>query len=128
MKGMKRFHIHVYFEPDSLESARVLAERARLTNLFEFVEIHEQPIGPHPTGMIEAHFGDQSYISVLDWVEAHLGVFSALIHQDTGDDFSDHTEGARWLGKELPLNFDFFELIQLRPEFRIHQPVRAGRP
>lgn len=120
---MNNFHVHIYFEPESLEKARFLAGRARLTNLFEFVKIHEQPLGPHPMGMVECHFCAPSYISVLDWVEGNRGSFSALIHPDTGDDFKDHTDGVQWLGRELPLDFDFFGLIQLRPEFRIHSEL-----
>ncbi len=117
---MKHFHVHIYFEPDTLERARLLAERASLMDLFEFVKLHEQPIGPHPTGMIEAHFNQPSYHSVSDWVKANRGAFSALIHSDTGDDIKDHTDGIAWLGKELPLDFDFFKLIEAHPEFRIH--------
>jgi DOPA 4,5-dioxygenase len=117
---MMHFHVHVYFGPTHFESAHLLAERARLTKLFELVKIHEKPIGPHPTGMIEGHFSEPVYSSVLNWIESNRGSFSALVHQDTGDDFKDHTEGVRWLGQELKLDFDFFKLIQLRPEFRIH--------
>src|SRR4051812_19198965 len=123
MEDMKHFHVHVYFEPDNIESARSLADRACLISLFEYVKLHEQPIGPHPTGMIEAHFSEPFYVSVLEWLEASRGDFSVLIHQDTGDDFKDHTAGIRWLGKELPLDFGFFELIQVRPEFRIHHEL-----
>jgi aromatic ring-cleaving dioxygenase len=117
---MKRFHIHIYFEPGDVEEARALAGRARDINLFESVKLHERPIGPHPIGMIEAHFRGSAYDSVMGWVEANRGFFSALIHPDTGDDFKDHTDEIRWLGKELPLNFTFFEWIRMRPEFRIH--------
>ncbi len=118
---MKYFHVHIYFEPDGLEVARLLTKRAQQTRLFEFVKLHEQPIGPHPTGMIEGHFGEVSYVSVLDWLETNRGSFSVLIHQETGDDFKDHTVGARWLGKEISLDFNFFELIRVHPEFRIHE-------
>lgn len=117
---MKRFHVHIYFEPNNLENARFLANRAEQTSLFEFVKLQEEPIGPHPTGMIEGHFNELSYVPVLNWLETNRGPSSVLIHQDTGDDFKDHTTGARWLGKELSLDFNFFELIQARPEFRIH--------
>ena len=118
---MKRFHVHIYFDPATLKTACLLADRTEQTNLFEFVKLHEQPIGPHPTGMIEGHFGELSNIFVLDWLEANRGSFSVLIHQDTGDDFKDHTDGARWLGKEMALDFKFFELIQDHPEFRVHE-------
>lgn len=122
MPEMKRFHVHIYFEENCLEAARVLKATANQVGLFEFVKFHEQPVGPHSTGMIEAHFNESAYTNVLEWVEASRGAFSALIHQDTGDDYKDHTDGIRWLGKELPLKFGFFDLILGSPELRIHQP------
>lgn len=62
---MKHFHIHVYFEPNCLEIARRWSARADLAGLFEFVKFHEKLVGPHPTGMIEAHFNESDYTSVL---------------------------------------------------------------
>jgi aromatic ring-cleaving dioxygenase len=118
---MKHFHLHIYFEPDKIERARVLAEQGQLVNLFECVKFYDHPVGPHPMGMIEIHFGEGSYAPVLDWIEAQRGEFSVLIHQDTGDDLKDHTDGSRWLGQALSLNFSFFELIQQHPELRIHK-------
>lgn len=118
---MKHFHAHIYFAPKDIEHARNLAKYALLIELFESVKFHERPIGPHPTGMIEMHFGDSSYTSAVEWIETHRGVFSVLIHQDTGDDFRDHSDGIRWLGKKLPLDFAFFELVQSHPELRVHQ-------
>ncbi len=119
---MKRFHVHVYFETNDLETARLWSERARLAGLFEFIHLHKRPVGPHPTGMIEAHFDESRHAAVVDWIGANRGNFSVLIHQDTGDDYTDHTEGILWLGKELPLDFKFFELIQADPALSIHKP------
>lgn len=124
---MRLFHAHIYFEPDRLENARLLVARADLTGLFGLVKLHGQPIGPHPTGMIETHFGESAHASVLAWLEANRGDFSVLVHEDSGDDFRDHTDGARWLGKGLPLKFGFFELIQANPELRVHQPTAPAR-
>lgn len=118
---MKHFHVHVYFESHSLDRARRWASDADRTGLFELVKFHSRPVGPHPTGMIEAHFSEPSYAFILKWLESNRGEFSVLIHQDTGDDFKDHTDDIRWLGKEVPLKFDFFDLIQDRPELRIHK-------
>ena len=113
---MKHFHAHIYFAPENLKAVRSLAEQVHGSNLFEFVKLHEQKVGPHPTGMIEAHFGEASYVSALEWMNANCRSFSTLIHQDTGDDLKDHTENILWLGPALPLDFAFFELIQMRPD------------
>lgn len=117
----KRFHAHIYFEPKDLESARSLAEKARVISQFEFVTISELPVGPHPTGMIEIHFSEPSHSLAIDWIKNNRGTFSGLIHQDTGDDLKDHTDNILWLGPKVPLDFSFFELIRRRPDLRIHR-------
>ena len=118
---MKNYHIHIYFEPSLLESAQQLKTKAVQSGLFEVVKLYESPIGPHPTGMIEIHFKELDYEKSYNWVDAHRGEFSVLIHEDTGDDYKDHTKGSVWLGQKQPLNFDFFKVIQESPEFRIHK-------
>lgn len=121
MTDMKHFHAHIYFEPEARKIALLWSMRAELAGLFELVNYREQPVGPHATGMIEAHFSESAHGRVLEWLRANRGSFSVLIHQDTGDDFKDHTDGIKWLGKELPLKFDFFERVQKNPELRIHK-------
>ena len=78
--------------------------------------------------MKDVHFGETDYASVVSWLEDNRGDFSVLIHQDTGDDFRDHTEGIPWLGKELPLKLDFFELIKRNPALYIHPPKNMESP
>lgn len=118
---MNRYHAHIYFGSKDLELARSLSERARATAFFDTVKLFEQPIGPHPTGMIETNFSEPSYNSAVEWIDSNRGTFSALIHHDTGDDIKDHTDNIRWLGQEHTLNFNFFKLIQERPELRINK-------
>lgn len=117
---MKCYHVHIYFEGKDKETALALTETAQLLSLFDTVKFHERPIGPHPTGMIELHFKEPFYRKVEEWANINRGAFTVMIHQDTGDDYKDHTEHIQWLGKELPLDFSFFELILTRPEMRIH--------
>lgn len=119
----KHFHAHIYFNHGDLAQARSLMEQAKLVSRFDVVKIHEKPVGPHPLAMVEIHFNDLSYAFSLEWIAAHRGIFSVLVHQDTGDDWKDHTDGIRWLGPTLPLDFTFFELIQRRPDLRVHQDV-----
>jgi aromatic ring-cleaving dioxygenase len=120
MMNMKHYHAHIYFKPEETTSARRLARRALVTGIAETVKLHERPVGPHPTGMLELHFNEVSYALVTKWIETHCGMYSVLIHQDTGDDVKDHTDGIRWLGQKLPLDFGFFELIQSRPDLRVN--------
>lgn len=122
---MKYFHVHIYFEAKDIALARTLAEAARKLDMFEIVKFHDQPVGPHPASMFEMHFKEPCYRGVLEWVKNNRGPFTAMIHQDTGDDYKDHTDHIQWIGKQLPLDFSFFELIQTRPDLRIN-PVTPG--
>lgn len=119
---MKHFHAHLYFEAKDVEGARNCMREAGSLGLFTLVKFHEQPIGPHPTATIELHFTETVYASALEWLQENRRDFSVLVHQDTGDDFEDHTANIQWFGKEVPLNFEFFKLIQSRPDLRINQP------
>jgi aromatic ring-cleaving dioxygenase len=118
---MKYFHVHVYFETKDKELAQTCFEKALLIDLFDTVKFQEQPIGPHPRGMVEMHFRDPCYDRVIDWVKTNQDGLTTMIHQDTGDDYKDHTEHIQWLGKPLTLNFSFFELIKTRPDLRVNQ-------
>lgn len=118
---MLRYHTHIYFEPDDLDRAHVLSQLARATKLFSFAKVSARPVGPHPTGMIELHFDALMEGDAIRWLDAHRDQRSVLVHEDTGDDVQDHTQGARWLGAKLDLDFTFFETIKSRPELRIHK-------
>lgn len=117
---MKHFHAHIYFKPSSLEQAHICKANAEQSEIFEIVKFYEKAVGPHARGMIEAHFSEPICPAAIAWLEANRGEFSVLIHQDTGDDVKDHTDGIRWLGEVLPIDFDFFELILSRPDLRIN--------
>lgn len=117
---MKHFHVHIYFEDRELEQAHRLQQTARFFKAFDKVKLEKKAIGPHPSGMIELHFWEIYFSDVTAWLETNRGSFTAMIHEDTGDDFKDHTDGIHWLGPKKPLDFSFFELILKRPELKIH--------
>ena len=122
LNSMEKFHSHLYFNDDNFIKAQHLADLAKRTNFFDFITISEKPIGPHPLGMVEAHFSNLNYKAAIEWLKKNRGDFSVLIHRDSGDDFSDHTEGIVWFGTKLKLNFLFFDLIKKTPSLRIHTP------
>lgn len=117
---MKYFHAHIYFKPENINFAKILFHTVQDIEFFTKAEFCEKPIGPHPLGMIEAHFREPCYNLVIEWLESNRGPCSTLVHEDTNDDVRDHTDGILWLGPELPIDFGFFELIKTHPELRIH--------
>ncbi len=117
---MNRFHAHIYIKKQNLSETQEIIRLAQIIGIFEYVELFDEPIGPHPFGMIELHFSDQVYHVALEWLKSHHGNFSVFIHQETGDDFRDHTDGVIWLGTPVEIDFSFFELIKKFPELSIH--------
>lgn len=118
---MNRFHAHIYFEKKNQDRVRQLIELTRISGIFNYQELYDEPIGPHPFGMIELHFTEQVYIAALLWLRNNHNSFSILIHKDTGDDYRDHTVDIIWIGEPLKINFEFFELIKKYPELSVHK-------
>jgi aromatic ring-cleaving dioxygenase len=104
---IKGFHAHVYYNPQTRETAtRVrdgLAERFEV----ELGRWHDKPIGPHPRSMYQVKFASEEFGKLVPWLMVHHEGLDVLIHPETGDDVADHTDNALWLGEKLALNVDF---------------------
>ena len=120
---MKHYHAHVYFTPEQLNQAPRFAEAlVNTVPMLELAGIARRPVGPHPLPMIEFHLTELSIESLKSALADLPEIRSTLIHEDTGDDYKDHTEGAQWVGEKLALDFQFFELIKQDPSRMIHKP------
>lgn len=101
------YHAHVYW---STPEQRDIALKLR-NNLAEtsagLGRVWDKPIGPHPLPMYQVNYCDD----IKDAVENLLNNknLTVLLHEDTGDDLRDHTEGTRWIGSELRLNLAWLE-------------------
>jgi aromatic ring-cleaving dioxygenase len=123
---MKRYHAHVYFKSSQVRDAKVFLywlKNFSAAPLFHVQGFHENPIGPHPLPMFELQFAEDQKAELTQLLEQNRKDFSILIHEDTGDDVTDHSENVQWLGPRLQIDFDFFDLIKLFPECRIHPLV-----
>jgi DOPA 4,5-dioxygenase len=101
------FDAHVYYDAES----RGRAERLREAALQEFNaapvlvgQLVDRKMGPHPTPMFELNFPNRCLGEILQWFMKHRQGLSVLVHQVTGDDPWDHSEGALWLGRQLELD------------------------
>ncbi len=107
-----KYHAHIYFEWQDEAKARLLARRASedlQDRSVKLVGFHPAPVGPHPKGMFEMHFDRSALEKVKLYFLQEASSFRVLIHEDTGDDLADHTDGTLWLGRPLLLNFEFFD-------------------
>ena len=99
------YHAHIYWQNES-QRFEALHLRQPLQELgCQLGTIHEIPIGPHPLPMYQVNY----CTTIQDSVEALLKStgLTVLLHEDTGDDLRDHTEGARWIGQELKLDLEW---------------------
>ena len=124
---MKRFHAHLYFQPEALAYAEEMANEIKknLNEKVTFLKVYSTPVGPHPLPMIEIHFWESDDALVFQWLKHRHQNLSVLIHEDTGDDVKDHSSGIRWLGAPVEIDFDFFELILSRPDLRVHPLIET---
>lgn len=102
-----QYHAHIYWQNES-QRREALNLRQPLQALgCQLGRIWNEPIGPHPLAMYQVNYSDANAANV----ETLLAItkLDILLHEDTGDDVRDHTEGARWLGNKLKLDIAWLE-------------------
>lgn len=107
-KGFIRdYDAHVYYTPATRPFAHGLREKALRdfagTPVFVGKLIDER-VGPHPTPMFELNFSKNWFGHVFSWLRANRSELPVLVHEVTGNDPKDHSQGAIWLGRVLPLD------------------------
>ena len=102
-----RYHAHIYWQnEDQRREALNLREPLRERGC-KVGSIHDNLIGPHPHAMYQVNYNNTIAKEVEDLLyKAKLHI---LLHEDTGDDLHDHTNGARWIGRPLDLNIQWLE-------------------
>ena len=101
------YHAHVYWQNED-QRRRALLLRYPLEQLgCELGRICDEPIGPHPHAMYQASYHSDNAAKVEDLLQR--SGLDVLLHEDTGDDVRDHTQGARWLGNELKLDLEWLQ-------------------
>jgi len=109
--NISEFHVHVYFDLESRDSAlrlRELLQKRVGDKLHYFGSLIDRPIGPHPIPMFEVNFRPEFFSDVVTFLMEHHGEHSILIHPIMGNDLLEHTEYAMWLGRQLPLKLEIF--------------------
>ena len=102
------FHAHIYFltedqGADLREKVGVAFADARIGRQ------HNQPVGPHPRPMFQVAFDGELLPELLPWLILNRDGCSVLIHPETGDDLTDHTHNAMWLGEPQELDTSVFK-------------------
>jgi aromatic ring-cleaving dioxygenase len=109
-RAITEYHAHVYYDP---KKTRGRAEKLRERIAVEFPQAklgrwHDELVGPHTRSMYQVAFPSGLLASLLPWLMLNRGGLTILLHPETGDDYSDHTAHAAWLGRVLPLRVEAF--------------------
>ncbi|WP_114785483.1 DOPA 4,5-dioxygenase family protein [Vibrio tetraodonis] len=98
------YHAHVYFDAQTSDFAAQL--RSKVTQDFTLAvgRFHQKLVGPHTMWNFSISFEKADFEQLIPWLDNARGGLSILVHAVTGDDITDHTEYAYWLGKPVELN------------------------
>ena len=103
------YHAHVYFDQNTVGTARRLIEAAGAQFAVEVGRVHEKLVGPHPRWSCQLAFSHREFDALIPWLAKSRQELTVFIHGLTGDDLADHTEHTAWLGDPIPLNLTVFE-------------------
>ncbi len=111
-KEIQGFHAHIYYDPESRETAARIREELEAKFQVELGRWRDEPVGPHPKSMYQVKFAPEEFGRVVPWLMLHHEGLDVLVHPITGDDVKDHSDHALWLGKKLELNLDFLRRLK----------------
>nr|WP_321986319.1 DOPA 4,5-dioxygenase family protein [uncultured Lichenicoccus sp.] len=104
------YHAHIYYDPGVTEDTACRL-RDRVSEAFPNALLghwHAVPVGPHTQAMFQIAFSVELFASLVPWLLLNRDGLDILLHPETGDDPTDHTAHAAWLGDKLPLRMDVF--------------------
>jgi DOPA 4,5-dioxygenase len=106
---MSGYHAHVYYDAETKPIAERL--RRKLEQRFDrpvYGRWHDRPVGPHPLWSYQVAFTADQFDEIVAFIDANREGLTVLLHERTGDDLRDHTDGASFLGNAVPLRLDQF--------------------
>lgn len=109
MSTIESYHVHVYYDENTIETAREVIERAGSKFDLPIGRMHEKPVGPHPVWSCQLSVDKNKFGRVIPWFLLNRQQLVIFVHPITGDDLADHTEHALWLGEKLDLKLDIFK-------------------
>lgn len=105
---IKDFHIHIYFEEQTIQLAKDLITEIQERFSVEIGTFHEKNVGPHPRWSVQVLVSSKIFGEVLSYVALNRKQLTIFSHPNTGNDLLDHTERAIWMGEIFKLNTDIF--------------------
>jgi aromatic ring-cleaving dioxygenase len=101
--GITDYHMHVYYDPDSRESAAQLREWVEARFPVRMGRWHDVPVGPHVAAMYQIQFTPELFPTLVPFVMMNRMGLTVLLHPQSGRPRDDHTINATWMGAVLPV-------------------------
>ena len=98
------YHAHLYYKPEQVQEAKALGESIKKKFGLTLGTFHEKPIGPHIEWNCGICVPPEQFAELIPWLVVNRGQIDCFIHPVTGDDLTDHTKHAMWLGKSYALD------------------------
>lgn len=102
------FHVHIYFDPQEVESAKALAAELQRRFSVPVGHFHLRPVGPHPRGSVQVTVPPPLFGAVASFLSVSRAGLTIFAHASTGDDRRDHTANVIWFGPSEPLDLTIF--------------------
>ena len=104
MREIEGYHSHIYFNAETLDRAKALAERAGEQLPVEVGRVHEKPVGPHPMWSCQLSYRPEDFEQVMSWLAMNRDGLTIFTHPLTGDVIAEHRDFAMWMGSVEKIN------------------------
>jgi DOPA 4,5-dioxygenase len=100
------YHAHVYYDVATTRGQAEAVRAGIAAGGFEarLGSWHDEAVGPHAVAMYQVAFPVAEFARLVPWLALNRRGLSVLVHPETGDDYTDHSRFALWLGPPLPLD------------------------
>ncbi len=103
---IKDWHIHVYFTPETRDTAALLRQWVEERFTVRMGRWHDALVGPHTQPMYQIAFMPDQFPTLVPFVMMNRMGLTVLLHPESGRQLDDHTLHATWMGEVLPLKTD----------------------
>jgi aromatic ring-cleaving dioxygenase len=109
VENITGYHAHVYFDSETELAAQAVREEIEARFDVVMGRWHHKPVGPHPRWMYQVAFETDIFPAFVPWLALNRRDLVVLLHPNTGDNLTDHTSFAMWMGEVLELNTGIFD-------------------
>ena len=106
MTEIHGYHAHVYFDEATEATATRVVEAAGDALPVRVGRMHRRLVGPHPRWSCQLAFAADDFATVIPWLALNREGLVVFIHPETGDDVTDHTDYAMWMGDFIEIDID----------------------